>query len=176
MKKILLLLICAITIASATACTNVNSDINSESSTNSGIETTVAEKNELNTESTKKYPNVLDYLEQTGGREKIDNAVENASLTSEIPFDFNWYVKDGALNMDFLLIMELEDNEIPELKNAINKTLDDMTPMMVPFVKDMVENVEAENPRVIVRYSVIRKLDFLVEKVYDKTILDNYSE
>ena len=126
MKKFFAVVICAVMIVSATACTGSNKGDNVESSAaivNSIVSNDESSQAESNKDDSKMFANIQKYLEYPNTKKSIETMKSTLSTTL---YDFDCYADGDALIYEYKFTKQIPDDKLENVKNILDDTFEDM--------------------------------------------------
>lgn len=183
MKKIFVVLLCAVMAASATACANLSAG-NSESSKaesavsqaseeeTSAPETTKEESSKAESSTSIMFSNIQEYLEYPSTQKSLESAKESAESVNL--FTVECYADDDTLVYEYKYTKQLPDDSIDQVVEYFKKITETLEAGMVPVMKDLVAYVDETDPKIKVVYLNADGSE-LYSITFDKSILDEES-
>ena len=157
MKKFFAVILAALMLAFATACAN-------------GSQNSTGTSGSLFAESkTKMFSSMQEYVDYPNTQKSIE---EMKKMTLENIYELNCFAEDNAFVFEFKYKNQIPDSKMEVVKNALSKNPEDMNAILAPFMKELVEYVDVENPVIIKRYSNSDG-SLITEARFDKSILEN---
>lgn len=171
MKKFFAVVICAVMIVSATACTGSNKGDNVESSAeivNSTVSNDESSQAESNKDDSKMFASIQEYLEYPNTKKSIETLKSTLSTTL---YDFDCYADGDALIYEYKFTKQISDDKLENVKNILDDTFEDMDSTLSDLMEELLEYVDIENPIISVKY-VNNDGSVITEKSFDKSILE----
>ncbi|WP_303107413.1 DUF4854 domain-containing protein [uncultured Ruminococcus sp.] len=171
MKKFFAVVICAVMIVSATACTGSNKGDNVESSAeivNSTVSNDESSQAESNKDDSKMFASIQEYLEYPNAKKSIETMKSTLSTTL---YDFDCYADGDALIYKYKFTKQISDDKLENVKNILDDTFEDMDSTLSALMEELLEYVDIENPIISVKY-VNNDGSVITEKSFDKSILE----
>lgn len=157
MKKFFAVILAALMLAFATACANGGQSSSGTS------DTSVAESK------TKMFGNMQEYVDYPSTQKSIE---ELKKQTLENIYELNCFAEDNAFVFEYKYINQIPESKLDVVKNALSKTPEEMDAVLAPFMKELIEYVDVEDPIIIERFSNSDG-SLITEVQYDKSILEN---
>ena len=170
-EKIFAVVISAVMIVSATACTGSNKGDNVESSAeivNSTVSNDESSQAESNKDDFKMFASIQEYLEYPNTKKSIETMKSTLSTTL---YDFDCYADGDALIYEYKFTKQISDDKLENVKNILDDTFEDMDSTLSALMEELLEYVDIENPIISVKY-VNNDGSVITEKSFDKSILE----
>ena len=171
MEKLFAVVIYAVMIVSATACTGSNKGDNVESSAaivNSIVSNDESSQAESNKDDSKMFASIQNYLEYPNTKKSIETMKSTLSTTL---YDFDCYADGDALIYEYKFTKQISDDKLENVKNILDDTFEDMDSTLSALMEELLEYVDIENPIISVKY-VNNDGSVITEKSFDKSILE----
>ncbi|WP_405355262.1 DUF4854 domain-containing protein [Ruminococcus sp.] len=158
MKRIFAVIVCVVMMFAFSACGNA------EKTENNLFESAEVTQNNSGE---KMFSSMEEYVNAEG----MQNAIADMKKSLSGMYDFNCIAEGDSLVYEYRYKETVGEDALAEVKSAFDNKFEEMKPTVKSLMKQIVENVDVQEPRVVLRFcnsdgSVI------AEKIFDKTILN----
>ena len=183
MKKFFAVILCALMLASASACADTSakkeeskaesivSQVSEEET--SAPETTKEESSDTKDSSDLKFGSIEEYLEYPETKKALEQVKETLEATDTLTVDC--YADGDTLVYEYKYKQEIPDESLDSVKSYLEESMDTLSASMVPTMKELVKYIDVENPKVVLKY--LNNDDSVIFEVsFDKSILDDTND